>query len=69
MIDLLLQKMEESDKAGVSELVKSELSKKGQAWTIHSSLFPIVQRVLNPPFINPHLPKMYRICRELVPYL
>ena len=29
----------------------------------------VVQRVLNPPFINPHLPKMYRIYRELVPYL
>ena len=24
---------------------------------------------LNPPFINPHLPKMHRIYRELIPYL
>lgn len=38
-------------------------------WEVHLSLFPTVQRVLNPPFINPHLPKMYRICREFIPYL
>ena len=24
---------------------------------------------MNPPFINPHLPKMYRVCRDLVSYL
>jgi hypothetical protein len=29
------------------------------AWQIHLSLFAVVQRVLNPPYINPHLPKMY----------
>jgi hypothetical protein len=50
-------------------LLKKEMGKKGQAWEIHLSLFPVVQRVLNPPFINPHLPKMYRIYRELIPYL
>ncbi len=69
MIDLLLQKMEESDNGAVSELIKNEITKKDRAWTIHLSLFPVAQRVLNPPFINPHLPKMYRICREFVPYL
>ena len=69
MIDLLLQKMEESDNGAVSELIKNEMIKKGRAWEVHLSLFPLVQRVLNPPFINPHLPKMYRINREFVPYL
>jgi hypothetical protein len=38
-------------------------------WQIHRSLYPVVQRVLNPPFINPHLPKMYAICRELAAHL
>lgn len=69
MIDLLLQKMEESDNGAVSELLKNEMTQKGRAWAVHLSLFPLVQRVLNPPFINPHLPKMYRISREFVPYL
>ena len=30
------------------------------AWQIHLSLFAVVQRVLNPPYINPHLPKNVR---------
>ena len=38
-------------------------------WAVHLSLFPAVQRVVNPPFINPHLPKMYNICGELAPHL
>lgn len=69
MIDQLLHKIEESDKDGAAALIKNLAGKKGQAWAIHLSLFPVVQRVLNPPFINPHLPKMYRICREFLPYL
>ncbi len=39
------------------------------AWQIHMSLFAVVQRVLNPPYINPHLPKMYAIYRYFIPYL
>jgi len=69
MIDLLLQKLEESDAAAAAGLIRDEIGKKGKAWEIHLSLFPVAQRVLNPPFINPHLPKMYRICREFHPYL
>jgi hypothetical protein len=38
-------------------------------WAIHVALYPAVNRVLNPPFINPHLPKMYAICRDLAFYL
>jgi hypothetical protein len=38
-------------------------------WALHLALYPAVQRVLNPPFINPHLPKMYHICRDFFPYL
>jgi len=69
MIDRLMQKMEQSDLEGVCGLIGEELIGKDRAWAIHLSLFPLVQRVLNPPFINPHLPKMYRIIREFVPYL
>jgi hypothetical protein len=69
MIDQLLQKMEQSDLDGASGLLGGELAGKGRAWEIHLSLFPVVQRVLNPPFINPHLPKMYAIIREFLPCL
>jgi hypothetical protein len=69
MIDDLLKKMEDSDRAGALELIEKEIKEKGRAWEIHLSLFPLVQRVLNPPYINPHLPKMYRIYREFLPYL
>ena len=50
-----------------SELFREGVSGGIDSWEIHQSLFPVVQRVLNPPFINPHLPKMYRICREFIP--
>ena len=69
MADDLLQALEASDATQANELFMEEIAKGGDAWEIHLSLFPLVQRVLNPPFINPHLPKMYRIYRELIPYL
>jgi hypothetical protein len=68
-MDQLLQRMEQSDREGAWELVRDEMAKEGRAWEIHLSLFPLVQRVLNPPFINPHLPKMYGIIREFLPCL
>lgn len=39
------------------------------AWQIHLLLYAMVQQVLNPPYINPHLPKMYAINRFFIPYL
>jgi hypothetical protein len=68
-MERLLQMMEQSDLEGAQELIGEETAGKGRAWELHLSLFPLVQRVLNPPFINPHLPKMYRIIREFLPYL
>jgi hypothetical protein len=65
----LLQAVEASDVARASKQVRQKLAKDGNGWRIHLSLFPVVQRVLNPPYINPHLPKMYAICREFVTYL
>jgi len=69
MLEQLLQRMEQSDREGALELVRERITGQGAAWDIHLSLFPLVQRVQNPPFINPHLPKMYRIVREFLPYL
>ena len=68
-MDQLLQRMEQSDQVGAWELVRGEIAKEGRAWEIHLSLFLLVQRVENPPFINPHLPKMHGIIREFLPYL
>ena len=68
-MDDLLQVLEASDPTQANELFMKEMAKGRDAWEIHLSLFPLVQRVSNPPFINPHLPKMYCIYRELIPYL
>ena len=65
----LLDAIEASDVARASDLLAKNIKEGIDPWKIHLSLFPVVQCVLNPPFINPHLPKMYRVCRELVPYL
>jgi hypothetical protein len=64
-----LRAVEDSDMDVVSEEMVTRLKMPGGAWKTHLLLFPIVQRVQNPPFINPHLPKMYRIYRELAPCL
>ena len=69
MRDDLLQALKASDITRTRELFAEEMSRGRDAWDIHLSLFPVVQRVLNPPFINPHLPKMYRIYRQLIPCL
>lgn len=69
MANDLLQALEASDVTRAYEQLKNKTGKNSDPWEIHLSLFPVVQRVMNPPFINPHLPKMYRICRELVSYL
>ncbi len=69
MKSALLQAIEASDAKAASKALEREMGRGGKAWEVHLSLFPVVQRVMNPPFINPHLPKMYRICREIIPYL
>jgi len=65
----LLEAIEASDVDGALEMCAKMVSQGVDPWKIHLSLFPAVQRVQNPPFINPHLPKMYAVYRELVPYL
>jgi hypothetical protein len=69
VVNDLVQAVEASDAAEASALLSKKLAGGGNAWKIHLALYPAVQQVLNPPYINPHLPKMYAICRELVPYL
>lgn len=63
----LLEAIEASDVDAAKTIFDRELSGGKDPWQIHESLFPAVQAVLNPPFINPHLPKMYAIYRELAP--
>ena len=65
----LLDVLEASDVDRALEICARMVSQGVDPREIHLSLFPVVQRVQNPPFINPHLPKMYAICRELMPYL
>jgi hypothetical protein len=64
----LLKAIEGSDVAAASRL-KKEGPQGEHAWNVHLTLFPAVQRVLNPPYINPHLPKMYAVCREFRTYM
>jgi len=65
----LLEAIEASDVDRALEICVKMVNQGADPWKIHLSLFPTVQRVQNPPFINPHLPKMYSIYRELVPHL
>ena len=65
----LLDAIEASNLKTARKELESLLKSGIDPWTIHEALFPLVQRVLNPPFINPHLPKMYGINRELVTHL
>jgi hypothetical protein len=65
----VLDAIENSDPVRALNIFEEKLDLHCDPWEIHLDLFPSVQRVLNPPFINPHLPKMYRICREFIPYL
>lgn len=65
----LLDFIRNSDPSGASGILESLLSSGREPWGIHEALFPVVQSILNPPFINPHLPKMYAINRELAGYL
>lgn len=69
MIDGLLQAVEASDVTRASEEYREKVRNGRDPWEIHLSLFPVVQRVLNPPFFNVHLPKMYGVNRDLIAYL
>jgi hypothetical protein len=69
MMDQLLTAVEASDKDKAFAHFRTATEKGYKAWDVHLALFPIVQQVLNPPYINPHLPKMYGVCRKFIPYL
>lgn len=70
MINNLLAAIEQSDLKEARNVLQVLLEDAGiSPGFVHDSLFPVVQRVRNPPFINPHLPKMYGINRELADYL
>ena len=65
----LLKAINDSDPERASKIYERILADGGNPWDVHGSLFSVAQRVLNPPFINPHLPKMHAIYRELAAYL
>jgi hypothetical protein len=69
MVSLEWERAVQDSDVAVIEANKEAITSSPDPWAIHLSLFSAVQRVLNPPFINPHLPKMYNICRELAPHL
>ncbi len=64
----LVEAIEHSDVARINAM-RGAINSHDDPWEMHLSLFPAADRVLNPPFINPHLPKMYNICRDLAPHL
>ena len=64
----LVHAVESSDTSKIVSL-KDVIKNHPDPWEIHLALYPTVTRVLNPPFINPHLPKMYHVCRDFLPYL
>jgi hypothetical protein len=68
-LDQLPAAVEASDKDKALQYFSATMEKGCKAWDVHLALFPIVQQILNPPYINPHLPKMYGVCREFIPYL
>jgi hypothetical protein len=68
-VEDLLQAVAASDVALAGEIFDELIAAGRNAWDVHLSLYRVVQGVLNPPFINPHLPKMYRINRELASLL
>jgi hypothetical protein len=68
-MDDLFQAILASNVGESSKLFSKKLTQGDDAWKIHLSLFPVAQRILNPPYINPHLPKMHAIYREFTPYL
>jgi len=65
----LLEAVEASDVDKALEESGKMVNQGVDPWKIHLLLFPAAQRVQNPPFINPHLPKVYSICRELLPHV
>ena len=70
MIEQLNRAIQISDTSGAQEIFKTLLTEKSwQPWDLHRYLYPVVQQVLNPPFKNPHLAKMYAVNREIAAYL
>lgn len=69
MYEDLLAAIADSDQFKAEASLSRAFAAGAKALNIRDSLFPVVQRVLNKPFINPHLPKMYAINRYLLSYL
>ena len=68
-MNILEQLIKQGNVVGALDVLQKRLKSSDNPQTIHDELYPVAQTVLNPPFINPHIPKMHRICRELYNYL
>ena len=68
MSELVLS-IKQSNRIRALDILDKRLGTSTDALALHNEIFPVAQLVLNPPFINPHFPKMYRIFRELFDYL
>lgn len=68
-MEAVLQAISQDDVSAAVRAFDAAMARGEDPWRVHLKLYPLAQRVLNPPFINPHLPKMHAICREFLPYL
>ena len=57
----LVTQMLDGDVAGSLETLDRRLESEPPL-RLHEEIYPVAQAALNPPFINPHMPKMHRIC-------
>ena len=70
MLDKLKIAIAQSDMSRSREIIAALFSEdKAAPWNVHQDIYPEVQLVLNPPFKNPHLAKMYAINGEIAAYL
>ena len=70
MIDKLSNAIEQSDTTESKKILKSLFEVHYRdPWALHKGIYGVVQQVLNPPFKNPHLSKMYAINGEIAAYL
>ncbi len=70
MMNKLSSAIEQSDWTGSQKILNSLLEvHQRDPWAVHKGIYGVVQQVLNPPFKNPHLSKMYAINREIAAYL
>lgn len=69
MSEKILAALGASDAEGTLREFRREMTRGTDPWEVHVSLFPLTERVQNPPFFNGHFPKMYGVCHDLISHL